>query len=724
MSQFAPDNGSNGRTDAGSVPPWIPPQGIGPHFHIGVDGKIDIAPPDALDHDGNYLPTLQSLHPELRKLAISLYQRLPVGNNPHPMLGERIFAYRTLIDQDLAQIDFRQLYLVGIRLHNGLSATDRAIAAKEVPTLNPEAREEIDSLLEAHGPFILATAAGGEAIAAAERYKRQPEEERAYREAATEFSKTLSDAPDVITPHAAKIVAAAADIVGMGTQPERSAVIGQSTVRNAIITLLSGAVIVALPTGGLAIAGPIGGIAGTALAWGAFKSLEKSDAGQQTVEFGKEKFNSLTLKIIPEALKTLQTSLRPLRNFVASTVLTLRRLSSSGFEESWIDRNLAWLETLARNSDTGNVDTTEVGLTSKLAAYTPTDQLLRKEYPLNPNPYQTGEYVHTAAYLICGGFRDRLNIQPLFENTPINLSPLLQPIYDSIVERFKEDARQHDLPLWNGPLVRLDRIDMYGSHERENHEEQAVYRLHLRPISYFNFMVLNRHLDDLAIRLGNRATIREQFADELELYSRQMDLSWCKLSNNLTVSMVPITSDGYGMFGLRGSAANNVDHGIYAPGVSEGMNQFLDECDASGKAVHPYRLAVNRRSEKRRTIGYVPTGTPHPLLTAKRGFFEEVSEQDQEGMDFKFLNIGWTQYEFQPIIIGVIDTGLTRYSLESALRESYGKDHVENKARAYFRLSLRDSETRQQLESPNRWDQGGRAALITAINYWRLTHGS
>lgn len=327
------------------LPPELPAQGIGPHFEINAEGKIDLAPPEALDRDGNYLPTLRSLHPELREMAAALARRLPKGNNTHALLGDRIAAYAALIDQDLAGVDFRRLYMAGLRLANGLRATDAAIAGGEAPTLAAEAREEIDSVLEGHGPFIMASQAGREAVAAAVAYRRQPDAEREYRAAAMEFADTLAANPEVITTAAAETVKDAAADIGEGVQQERGTVTGEAVIGNVTITLVTGTVLASLPVIGSAIAGPVSMpvIVGGLLAWAGFKILEKTDAGQETLEAGKRRFNDWAMHA-PDGIRKLRERLAALPGFLKSVTPQLRHFSSIGPEYGWIARNIDWIE--------------------------------------------------------------------------------------------------------------------------------------------------------------------------------------------------------------------------------------------------------------------------------------------------------------------------------------------------------------------------------------------
>ena len=134
-----------------------------PHFDISDDGIITFASPAALDRQGNNVTRLRNLHPSLRALSSDLTEALGGGNIPHWYLRERAEAYGAIVDQDLESVNFSLLYVEGVRLANAERA---AIGEKELPPLAQPIREAIDTLLQVHGSFILATAEGVEAIAA------------------------------------------------------------------------------------------------------------------------------------------------------------------------------------------------------------------------------------------------------------------------------------------------------------------------------------------------------------------------------------------------------------------------------------------------------------------------------------------------------------------------------------------------------------------------------
>ena len=96
-------------------------------------------------------------------LSSDLTEALGLGNIPHWYLRDRAEAYRAIVDQDLEGVDFSLLYVEGVRLANAERA---AVSETELPPLPQPIREAIDTLLQVHGSFILATAEGVEAVAA------------------------------------------------------------------------------------------------------------------------------------------------------------------------------------------------------------------------------------------------------------------------------------------------------------------------------------------------------------------------------------------------------------------------------------------------------------------------------------------------------------------------------------------------------------------------------
>lgn len=318
--------------DAAALPD-LPAQGPGPHFELTKTGIVDFAPPEALDREGNNVERLRRLHPTLRDLARQLVEALGTGNIPHAHLAARIAEYRKQVDQALDAIDFTLLYVEGLRLANANKATAEKVAEGELPPLREADREAVGTLLQLHGTFMLATTAGAELLEAEQRYHRRPAEEREYRAAAVDFAASLQGKPDVIEPGAAAFVRGAAEQIGHGANPERSGVVGTSTVQNVLITLAAAAAVTALPIVGGVIGGLDGSIAGGVAAFLAGDSVRKSRL-----------FAGVIAPITGKLDQLSDVDFHKFSHFLLSVEHKALRLANYSEQFSWLDAALRWIK--------------------------------------------------------------------------------------------------------------------------------------------------------------------------------------------------------------------------------------------------------------------------------------------------------------------------------------------------------------------------------------------
>jgi hypothetical protein len=333
----------------GDVVPEIPAQGYGPHFEIGDDGIITFAPPAALDRHGNNVARLKKLHPSLRTLSSDLVGALGKGNIPHWHLRDRAEAYCALIDQDLEEIDFSLLYVEGVRLANSAKAT---IGESELPSLAPPVREALDTLLQVHGTFIMATAEGLEAIAAEERYRRTPQEEIAHRVATVEFAQSLQNSPQVIDPKVASFVLGTAEEIGRGTNSERSDAVATGAVKNVSITVTTAATLGALSVAATA-SGSTPLIVGALVTWLLVgEGLKKSKPFAAVAGLVTKGLNKASDAEMANAMRNLGQRFKPHLRFVLMAETQLRRLAGRREEFEWLIRALEWIKQHAPDDGT------------------------------------------------------------------------------------------------------------------------------------------------------------------------------------------------------------------------------------------------------------------------------------------------------------------------------------------------------------------------------------
>ena len=211
-------------------PEPIPPQGPGPHFTLGPDLRIALAPPAEIDADGNNLARIRNFcrlyaRPPPTSPAISTRTRSPRSAAPSG-------AYRAAIAGEPETIAWGIVFGLGLRLDNAAAAARREIEDRLQPPLEDAAQEALDTVLTLHGPLILATKEGSELSNLADEYRLTPEQRAALRADAQLILRSLNAAPDAIDAAAANAVEAAAEVAGEGPHPEREAAYWFGTVKN------------------------------------------------------------------------------------------------------------------------------------------------------------------------------------------------------------------------------------------------------------------------------------------------------------------------------------------------------------------------------------------------------------------------------------------------------------------------------------------------------------
>jgi hypothetical protein len=322
-------------------PPPLPAQGAGPHFEVDESGVITLAPPEALDRNGNHVGRLQALQPTLRDLSQELFERLSGGNAPYMLLADRVGAYSEIIDGDLSEVNFSLLYIEGIRLANAEVAASKD---RELPPLDPLTREQLATLLQLHGTFILSTAEGAACIEAEQRYQRRPAEEAQYRIAAVEVASSLQNRPDVIDSSAASAVLRAAEEIGQGSHPERSSTAGTGALRNAVITFAASATIAALPVAGSLTLGPGGLVAGAMAALLAGESLKRSKPFTTIISAISRTIDGIATAD-EERFSKLKRKFDKHLSLVQNLDAKLRQLATENEAQfSWLNAALDWLK--------------------------------------------------------------------------------------------------------------------------------------------------------------------------------------------------------------------------------------------------------------------------------------------------------------------------------------------------------------------------------------------
>ncbi|MDR3528907.1 MAG: hypothetical protein P4L57_16680, partial [Rhizomicrobium sp.] len=283
LPPYSPRPEGSAQSDGGknldaSSPPSIPAQGPGPHFTIGANGVIDFAPPAELDDAGNDIDKLRSLHGALKSAAQALLDGLAPRANHYPNLSHAARTIRDQVDKNIEDVDFAILFGQFLLFDIAEQTTRRDIENGISPPIDDAEATALRVLKTLYGPFILATKIGTELVEADERYNRTADQRRALRDAAMTISQDLKDHLEIIGPAPSEFLAQAADAIGQGPRPERTAVYGGSALKNATIVISAGAMIATMSVVGVHLAGWIATIPAGLLSFLGYEVLKRTKA--------------------------------------------------------------------------------------------------------------------------------------------------------------------------------------------------------------------------------------------------------------------------------------------------------------------------------------------------------------------------------------------------------------------------------------------------------------
>ncbi len=162
-------------------PPQPAEQQTGPHFALDGDADRLSSIPKINDGETDW-DVIEGLYPSLLSAADAMASHFGGGNNAHSGLGALATEYRTLLNAPVKQLPFAQLTGLGIRLGNAELAAQRDIKNRLKPELEDDEEEALNSLLDLHGPFIMATPEGQKIVTLAATYKRRPKDDAQLRE--------------------------------------------------------------------------------------------------------------------------------------------------------------------------------------------------------------------------------------------------------------------------------------------------------------------------------------------------------------------------------------------------------------------------------------------------------------------------------------------------------------------------------------------------------------
>ena len=328
-----------------TTPEPIPPQGPGPHFALGPDLRIALAPPAELDADGNNLARIRQLLPVVRQAAADLAGHL--NPNTQPELSRNLTAYRTAIAGEPETIAWGLVFGLGLRLENAAVAASREIEDRLQPPLEDAAQEALDTILALHGPLILATKEGSDLADKADRYRQTREEQAALRDDMRKIATALGNTPEIIEPEAAKVANDAVETIGEGRHPERGTIYGLATLKHAATIFIPAAALASFLPVGTATAGLTGAAPGGGIAWAGYEAFKKSNMYEAATKALGPVWDYLLGRGEAQAIRLL-IRMAPFRSFVGANEAELRRIAGKTTQLRWA---LRYIDFILRTND-------------------------------------------------------------------------------------------------------------------------------------------------------------------------------------------------------------------------------------------------------------------------------------------------------------------------------------------------------------------------------------
>jgi hypothetical protein len=229
LFEWAPKEQSGDYDDADDEPDFDPADDLG-DLGDAVERPADLKPGPVFGVDGTghigllaWTPTDSLPDPALlealREVATTLIEQL-AGTNAHQDLLASAQRYSAALER--LPLSIAHLYAEGVFLDNAVARLDRDVAADEVPALSSDVRQALDSVLDLHATYIMASTEGRELFEGATRYRRTPDAQAALDRSVAQVAALVGEAREIFTPEVRTYVAQAASQAGKGPNPARS----------------------------------------------------------------------------------------------------------------------------------------------------------------------------------------------------------------------------------------------------------------------------------------------------------------------------------------------------------------------------------------------------------------------------------------------------------------------------------------------------------------------
>jgi hypothetical protein len=266
-----------------------------------------------------------------------------------------------------------------------------------------------------------------------------------------------------------------------------------------------------------------------------------------------------------------------------------------------------------------------------------------------------------------------------------------------LVGKLLEEADATHKMLFDGPAVRMLG---YRVLVPDVHTEDKALQLTIAPLTYFDYAIVRR-ISDAAMEDDGADRI-DQFVN-IDSIASGANLSASSLSNIVDTATTVVTSDGYLLFGQRGSQVGDRG-GWHTCAVAEGIQSSKDGIDFATEASNGELIGL-------------------PFRTVARGVAEELSPKLADilsslgwALHLRLLGLSYDLEGFHPDLLFLLVVPLTQTEVRKICRESPGPDGpLEGALQSTF-IGEGPFDIVRSLAT-TRWTPGGAASVIRCLEY-------
>lgn len=320
-----------------SVGPRIPAQTRSVHFTIR-DGLVATVPTQDFGPDENDYRRLAALQTPLLQASKTSQAELSKNNKPFAALLDITENYLGELDKDVHEINYAVLYAYGLQLAVAYESTEELIKKGELPDFDLDALTSTRSVLQLHGPFILSSRDGRDLVTDAERYERNPTEERQFQADVKQFGDILRERDDLIEEKAGEFISDITAPDDGSEQFERRYIFTKGAAKNLVIVFSAGALVAS--TAFIPVVGPV---VAASLGLLTVEAMKKSKPFIDLSAPIRKSLDDLSEVELQRLKQIPREQLQKMREFVLNNQDILRRVGGSAREMQWFRDVLDWI---------------------------------------------------------------------------------------------------------------------------------------------------------------------------------------------------------------------------------------------------------------------------------------------------------------------------------------------------------------------------------------------